>query len=233
MRSAPHDDTVDAGSLRDRLRHVYWIGGGSGAGKSTVARRIADEYGLRLYGTDEVMMDHQRRMTADEAPYLSMFIAMDMDERWVNRSARDMLDTFHWYHGEGFHLIVEDLLRLPAAPGVVVEGFRLLPHLVEPLLADPGHAMWLLPTPEFRQAVFHGRGGPAWSFLGKTSAPERALRNLLERDGLFTNRLASETGRCQLPSITVDPAMTEDDLVRRVAEGFGLGRAREIGARPA
>jgi len=34
-------------ALRERLRDVYWIGGGSGAGKSTVARRLAAQYGLR------------------------------------------------------------------------------------------------------------------------------------------------------------------------------------------
>ena len=44
-------------ALRERLRHVYWIGGGSGAGKSTIARRLAARRGLRLYSTDEVMAD--------------------------------------------------------------------------------------------------------------------------------------------------------------------------------
>ncbi|RZS43701.1 hypothetical protein EV193_102682 [Herbihabitans rhizosphaerae] len=33
--------------LAERLRHVYRIGGGSGAGKSTIARRLADRHGLR------------------------------------------------------------------------------------------------------------------------------------------------------------------------------------------
>jgi hypothetical protein len=55
---------------------------------------------------------------------------MSMDERWVNRSPETMLETFHWFRGEGFGPIVEDLLALPAEPGVVAEGFRLLPHLV-------------------------------------------------------------------------------------------------------
>ncbi len=32
-------------ALRARLRHVYWIGGGSGAGKSAIARRVADGRG--------------------------------------------------------------------------------------------------------------------------------------------------------------------------------------------
>jgi predicted kinase len=37
-----------------QLKHIYWIGGGSGAGKSTIARRIAAEHGLRVYSTDDV-----------------------------------------------------------------------------------------------------------------------------------------------------------------------------------
>ncbi len=41
---------------------------------------------------------------------------MDMDERWVHRNPETMLETFHWFRGEGFGLIVEDLLRLPDGP---------------------------------------------------------------------------------------------------------------------
>ncbi|MGI5328877.1 hypothetical protein [Actinomadura nitritigenes] len=203
------------------LRHVYWIGGGTGAGKSTIARRIAARHGLRVYATDDVMADHSGRTTPGDSPYLSEFKAMDMDERWLNRSPETMLETFHWFRGEGFGLIVEDLLRLPAEPRVIVEGFRLLPHLVEPLLAAPGRAVWLLPTPGFRRAALDSRGS-TWSIAGRTSDPERALRNLLERDRMFTGRLREETRALGLCGIEVDVAMTEAELEGRVAAALGL-----------
>jgi|SRR5262245_27785621 len=60
MQTERHELTVDAGALQEQLRHVYWIGGGSGAGKSTIARRIAAEHDLQLYATDDVMPDHAR-----------------------------------------------------------------------------------------------------------------------------------------------------------------------------
>jgi hypothetical protein len=208
-------------ALRARLRHVYWIGGGSGAGKSTIARRLAARYGLRVYATDAVMPDHARRSAPGDCPFLDQFAAMDIDQRWVNRSPHTMLETFHWFRGEGFSLIVEDLLRLPPEPGVIAEGFRLLPHLVKPLLATPGHAIWLLPTPGFRRAALGSRGS-LWQIAGKTSDPQRALRNLLERDQMFTERLNEEASGLALPIIEVDTTTTEDDLARRVTEAFGF-----------
>lgn len=212
--------------LRHRLAHVHWIGGASGAGKSTIGRRLADRRAMRLYASDEAMPDHGGRITPHDAPFLGMFQAMDMDERWVNRSPQAMLDTFHWFRGEGFGLIVEDLLRLPAERGVIAEGFRLLPDLVKPLLAAPDQAVWLLPTPRFRRAALEGRGS-LWEIARKTSDPETALGNLLERDRMFTDRLREEVRRLGLTAIEVDTQLDEDDLTSLVAEAFGIKRAEE------
>ncbi|MFG3343206.1 hypothetical protein [Glycomyces sp. NPDC048151] len=208
----------------ERLRHVYWIGGGSGAGKSTVAAALADRYGLRLYGTDESMPDHAKRTTAAEAPHLHRFAAMTMDERWLDRSPEVMLETFHWFRGEAFHLIVEDLLAMPKDRGIVVEGFRLLPHLVAPLLADPTRAVWLLPSPEFRAWAVDKRAKETRrpGFIEQTSDPERAGRNLAERERMFADRLRIETRELGLQTITVDAAVSESEAVHRVADLFGL-----------
>lgn len=212
-------------ALRERLRHVCWVGGGSGAGKSVITSRLAARYGLRRYPTDDVMADHARRAAPAGSPFLTEFAAMDMDDRWVNRSPEAMLETFHWFRGEGFGLIVEDLLSLPARPPVLAEGFRLLPHLVAPLLTRPVRAVWLLPTPAFRRAAFASRGS-LWEIAGRTSDPDRALRNLLDRDRLFTDRLRAETSRLGLPAIEVDAALSEDDLAGQVAAALGLPAPR-------
>jgi adenylylsulfate kinase-like enzyme len=86
------------------FKEVYWIGGTSGAAKSTVARHIAERHDMELYSTDEVMGDHARRYTSQDCPLLNSFINMTMDERWVERTPKEMFKTFHWFHGEGFNL---------------------------------------------------------------------------------------------------------------------------------
>lgn len=207
-----------------RLRHVRWIGGAPGGGKSTIARHIASRYGLRLYDTDKMMPAHVPRTTPESSPLLARFIEMDMDERWLNRSPETMLETFQWFRGEAFDLIVEDLLELPSSPGVVAEGLRLLPHLVHPLLTVPGQAVWLIPTPGMRRFAIQQRGD-TWTIAGRTSDPHRALSNLAERDRLFAQRLAVEVDRLGLPVIEVDGTAGEDEVATRVAEMFGLGAA--------
>ncbi|MFI7382833.1 hypothetical protein [Streptomyces sp. NPDC049813] len=222
MHSGHPVDAATDGDVRGRLRHVYWLGGGSGAGKSTTARRLAERHGWRLYATDDAMHDHARRATPEEAPHLHAFTAMDMDERWVERTPKVMYETFHWFRGEGFGLIVEDLLRLPPETCVLVEGFRLLPHLVAPLLTTPRQAVWLLPTPDFREAAFQSRATPGEGFLHRTSDPATAAHNLAVRDALFTQHIEQETDRLHLPALRVDATLTEDALTERVSDVFGL-----------
>lgn len=215
------DEPADVEDIRERLRHVRWIGGGSGAGKSTIARQLAARHGLGIYATDDVMLDHAQRSTPEQAPQLSRFMEMSMDERWLGQSPEAMLDTFHWFRGEAFDLVVEDLLAMPSEPGVIAEGFRLLPHLVVPLLADPGRAVWLLPTPQFRSAAFDSRG-TMWQIADSTSDPRSAQRNLLERDHQFTKRLRGELVALELSFVEVDGTLDEVQLTDRVAAQLGL-----------
>jgi hypothetical protein len=212
------DGLADEG--RERLRHVRWIGGASGAGKSTIARHLAARHGLAVYATDDVMLDHARRSTPKEAPQLSRFMEMTMDERWLGQSPEAMLESFHWFRGEGFDLLVEDLLGLPQEPGVIAEGFRLLPRLVAPL-ATRGQAVWLLPTPEFRTTAFESRG-TMWDIPNSTSDPIGAQRALLKRDHLFAERLRGELSELGVPLVEVDGSLDEGQLTDRVGELLGL-----------
>ncbi len=207
--------------IRERLAHVRWIGGGSGAGKSTIARTLAHEHGLRLYNSDATLADHVRRSCPTDHPLIEAFLAMDMDERWVNRSPSVMLETFHGFQGEAFELIIEDLLALPDEPLVLAEGFRLLPRLVALLLSRPEQAVWLVPTPEFRRAAFDARGF-TWEIPQRTGDPGRALANLLERDHLFTSQVAREASALQLAVIEVDLDRSVDVMTRLVAAALGL-----------
>ena len=211
------DDT-----LRGRLSHVRWLGGGSGAGKSTVAARLAEEYGLRVYSTDASIPAHLARTTPASHSLLHAFGAMSMDERWLTRTPAVMLETFHGFQGEAFELVVEDVLALPPDRPVLVEGFRLLPRLVAPLLSRADRAVWLLPTPRFREAAFEARG-TAWQIANRTSNPPQALENLLRRDALFTDSVAAEARALELAAVRVDVGVAVEAVAELTRRALGLG----------
>jgi hypothetical protein len=205
------------------LDHVRWIGGGSGAGKTTLARMLAERFACRLYSSDETMGEHSARLDPAEAPLLDAFLRSDADERWVRRDPVTMARTFHWFAGEGFDLILEDLRRMPTDRLVLAEGFRLLPRLVEPHLSDRRHAAWLLPTPRFRREAFLRRRGPE-AFWSATTDPKRALANLLERDRLFTEAVADEAAQADLALLPVDGTRAPDELAAELATRLRLCR---------
>ena len=119
---------------------------------------MAAAHGLRRYSSDDALRDHGARLNRPKYPLTQAFMAMDMDERWVNRPPEVMFHTFHRFQGEGFDLILDDLLALPREPPILAEGLSLLPSLVAPLLTGSNQAVWLVPTPEFRSLAFDLRG---------------------------------------------------------------------------
>ena len=203
------------------LENVYWIGGTSGSAKSTIARKLAAEYDMFLYSTDDVMKNHAKRCSPEECPLLTEFKRMTMDERWANRSPTEMFETFHWFNGEGFDFIVEDLIDIPSDRKIVAEGFRLLPNLVKPLLSKASQAIWLISTPEFRLRAFEERG-TLTNIPNRTSNPAKALQNHLERESLFMEYLRKETVNEKVSALTVDGSLSENELFKSVSAHFEI-----------
>ena len=89
---------------------------------------------------------------------------------------------------------------------------------MRPWLADPQHAIWLIPTPDFRRGAF-ARRDAGDAFWLRASVPQRALTNLLERDRMFTERVAADAENSGLATMHIDGSRTLDgdfeDLVAR------------------
>ena len=62
------------------LDHMRWVGGGSGAGKTTVTRVLAERFGIGCYSTDAAISIHSGLLEAAAAPLLERFRRMSMDE---------------------------------------------------------------------------------------------------------------------------------------------------------
>ena len=132
------------------LDHVLWIGGPSGAGKTTVAGRLARRWGLRLYSTDTRTWAHRDRAIAAGIEAAIRFETFTHEERvQLSPEERRAVDLV----AERPAMVADDLRRLPSHPLVIAEGTTL------PLeLAHPGRSVWLVPTEDFQ--FRHREGTP-------------------------------------------------------------------------
>mgnify|MGYP003287269179 CR=1 FL=1 len=182
---------------------MVWIGGGTSAGKTSIARDLARRYGLTSYHVDQHELEHARRRDARRHPAMEAWNARTLDEMWVDLPVEELVEATLAYSRERIELIAEDLRALAAGGQVVAEGFQLTPEAVAPLLESPRQAVWLLPTPSFQRETLLRRPH-AWATPNLTRDPERAQANRSGRDALLVERFREQALAAGVRVIEVD-----------------------------
>ncbi len=162
---------------RGRLDRVFWLGGMSGVGKTTAARALARRHDLRLYSFDAHNFAHAPRLPQE---------TRTLDEIWVEMTPDELADWFEEKSRERFPLVLEDLLALEDEAPVIVDGPQLLPELVAPLAASPGHVFYVIASRSMQEPLVRARGSGVSS---KVRDPELARLNRLGRDEELVRRL--------------------------------------------
>jgi hypothetical protein len=163
---------------------MLWIGGGQGAGKSTLSWRLARAYDLPLHPIDLWAYDHLARMPAGES----------LDEQ-LARGPEAAALAFESVSELRLQLVLDDIAEreLGDVP-VLVEGPQLRPELATRI--PPGWCVWLLPDPERTRRAREQR-------LAQQQGP--AAGHILERDAILTRRLRESAVRAGRPVIEVPP----------------------------
>ena len=206
-----------AEDFKHNFSHVLWIGGATDAGKTTVSQLLARRYGLQRYHYDQHDLRHHERLAQNSAHYRA-FLAASLDERWVRPEPEDLLQRSLQSFRDRFPLMMEDLLALAKEPGVVAEGFGLMPQLVAPVLISQRQAIWLVPTPGFKLASMQRRKKP--SFQDQISDVERATQNLLKRDMQLAELVRTQAHAYGFRVYEVGESHSVQELVAVIAQHF-------------
>lgn len=190
------------------MSQVLWIGGAPGAGKTTVARRLARRHGLRLYSADTRTWVHRDRALAAGNAAARRWESLTPEERWERSEPADMLAMS--LHRERGPMVVEDLAALPASPLTVAEGSVLPAAAVSSGLVERERAVWLVPTADVQRAQLAARG----------TAPGHARLYLLLREVI--EREASEHG---VPVLTLDGTASLAETAAAVERAFAAALA--------
>lgn len=107
--------------LADRLAHVRWIAGRTGAGKSTLTRILADAYDIEIYDGDRAEHGWLERCTPQRHPHLAGLRDLSPGAMWRDRSGQQVFQAMPSLHGETIGFIVDDLLGLPNNRVILVD----------------------------------------------------------------------------------------------------------------
>jgi hypothetical protein len=173
---------------------MLWIGGGQGAGKSTLAWHLSRANDLPLHPVDLWAYDHQARLPAGDS----------LDEQ-LARGAEAAADAFESVSRLRLGLVLDDIRTrdLGTVPAVV-EGPQLMPEFAAQL--PPGWGVWLLPDPMRTRLVREERLARADTLAGRPATGRSRAPRLLRRDTLLAERIRASAALSGRPVIEVPPS---------------------------
>lgn len=193
------------------LHDIFWIGGVSCSGKSSVARTLGERSALSVYETDATFADHARM--AQEACHPTMF-KYQTDDEWLARVR--MLDpkakakVWLEFYRERFGMIVRDLIESDSRP-IIAEGVDLLPEMVMSK-TTPDRSVWLVPSRGLFDKVYVTR---PW-------ATEEPSEEVWSYYSFMIDHICSATRSKGYPVIEVSDIEAIEQITESIAVRFGL-----------
>lgn len=195
---------------------MLWIGGGQGAGKTTLSWHLSRASDLPLHRVDLWTYDHQARMPAG-----------DSLDRQLARGPKAAADAFESHSRFRLELVLHDIAErgLGKVPAIV-EGPQLMPGLAAQL--PPGYGVWLLPDPEQIRMVREERLTGGETLADRPAAGRSPASLVLQRDAILTSRIRESVVLADRPVIEVPPS--PDWAV--IAAAIGTALAPALAAAP-
>jgi hypothetical protein len=219
-------DERNAEALGARLAHVYWIGGSSCSGKSSMVERLSARYAFRPYRADDAFPAHAAQAQAGAEPHLYRVARMNWDEIW-GRPVEVLLQDEIAVYREEWPMIVADLLALPDERPVIAEGAALLPARVQELLSDRQHAIWIVPTEAFQRERYARRGAWVGEILAQCITPEQAFEHWMARDAAYAQWVSRQATQLGLRVLEVSGARSIEENAAIVEAHFVLDGEEE------
>lgn len=193
------------------------IGGSPCSGKSTVAERIAQEYGAYYFKVDDYLSEFLKRAAEKGYSACAGIQRMTPEEIWMRDPAVQCEEEFLIYD-EISDMVFDCLDKIDAAL-IVTEGAAFTPDVISKWRVKKYIA--IVPTPEFQISHYKEREWVQYILEG-CSDKKKAFDNWMERDVLFAREVMKKCEENKVACLVNDGFRDPDEIFSAVKELFGL-----------
>jgi ABC-type dipeptide/oligopeptide/nickel transport system ATPase component len=125
MLSTINNDLLkQAGVALSSRKHLYWIVGGSGSGKTTICQALAEIVDLSVYDMDaHIYETYHGRFSPTRHPVNSQWAAAPNGLAWLLAMSWQEFEVFNQAAvPEYLDLLAEDVAELPSEAGLLIDG---------------------------------------------------------------------------------------------------------------
>ena len=198
-------------------RRVLIIGGSPCSGKSTIAERIAQEFGAVFFKVDDYLNAFMETAAAQGKPLCKKSLSMTPEEIWMREPKLQCAEEFGIYR-ELAEQVWKQLEGLDAEL-IVTEGAAYTPTVMRG--RENQEYIAIVPSPEFQITHYRQREWVPFVLEG-CSDKEKAFENWMERDVLFAKQVRRECEECGVPCLVNDGSLSLDEMYEQVKELFSL-----------
>lgn len=181
---------------------IYWIGGSTCAGKSTISNILSETYGFIVYHCDEYLGKHIEKSHPQKHSNLNKVAKVSWDDI-LSMKAEDYINWTIDIFSEEFEMILEDIANLPDGKPILIEGIDLLPKLIKDQIIDTNNAIWLVADEAFYKEHQLQRR-EMFERIKVCANPEQALLNYMNFDLAFGKYIEDEAKRLDFKVIVIE-----------------------------
>ncbi len=203
---------------------IFWIGGSTFSGKSTVSGILARGYGMEVLSCDDELPRHVGEATLDHQPTMHLFSRM-MDLPLLLLPGHLLAESLRAMALEQLEMILDELAKGDTPDPLLVEGSAVLPEALAPHLTQGRQAVWLVSNEDFLLDNYRAaRESLVAGTLARYDDPERAFRGWMDRDLAFSALVRRQVKELGLTALEVDGTRSAEEIAAEVARLFGLER---------
>jgi hypothetical protein len=207
-------------------RHLYWLVGGAGSGKSTLCHALSERSGMPVYDMDaHIYGDYHARFTLERHPVNSTWSTAENGLAWLLDMSWDEFDSFNRAAlPEYLDLLAEDLKSVDPGDGLLIDGGICNPALLAQVI--PARQIVCLAGPQRSSAEIWQEDENRLAmkaFIYHLPKADEAWKRFLDFDEQITASILRESNENGITICTRSAAEPVDLFAERVSSVLKIG----------